>query len=214
MSSIANLREVLIQDQDQSIFTILVVGYMDLVDFIARAYHKGLPSYVSIEDLKSAGYIGLMDAIHKYDPYSENKFETYAKFRILGAMQDDSRKRSYLTRTQRQKRRESGENKSEVSYYDEELFDKLLTPSHYCPPSPLISALKSEINKILAEMIELLPELGQKVIVDSYLNEIVLAEIAKKLHLSEGRICQIRSECLKKLSDMILERYQKSEILS
>ena len=49
-----------------------------------------LPSNIDLDDL-SAGVIGLMDTIDKYDPSHDNKFKTYAEFRVRGAMLDELR---------------------------------------------------------------------------------------------------------------------------
>src|SRR5207237_6989770 len=51
----------------------------------------------------SAGVLGLMDAIAKYDPTRANTFKTYAEFRIRGAMLDDLRESDWVPRSVREK---------------------------------------------------------------------------------------------------------------
>jgi RNA polymerase sigma factor for flagellar operon FliA len=51
----------------------------------------------------SAGSIGLMDAIDKWDPTRDNKFKTYAEFRIRGAMLDELRSQDWVPRSVRDK---------------------------------------------------------------------------------------------------------------
>jgi RNA polymerase sigma factor for flagellar operon FliA len=62
-----------------------------------------LPSHIDMEELLSAGSLGLMEALYKYDPTAENRFETYAEKRIKGAMLDELRKMDWLSRGMRQK---------------------------------------------------------------------------------------------------------------
>jgi len=69
----------------------LVERYLHLVRYNAERLHRKLSDAVDIEDLKSAGVFGLMDAIDGYDPARQIKFETYCSPRIYGAMLDEIR---------------------------------------------------------------------------------------------------------------------------
>jgi RNA polymerase sigma factor FliA len=65
-----------------------MVEHLPIVQFIARHVHKRLPQHVAIEDLYSAGVLGLLDAFGRYDPSKKVLFRTYAQFRIRGAILD------------------------------------------------------------------------------------------------------------------------------
>ena len=82
---------------------VLIVKYMPLIRFIANKMILRLPSNVEIDDLISCGMVGLMDAIDKYNPQRENKFQTYAEFRIRGAMLDELRSQDWVPRSIRDK---------------------------------------------------------------------------------------------------------------
>jgi len=56
-----------------------------------------------LDDLISAGSIGLMDAIDKWDPTRDNKFKTYAEFRIRGSILDELRAQDWIPRSVRDK---------------------------------------------------------------------------------------------------------------
>ena len=58
---------------------------------------------VAVTDLISSGVIGLMDAIEKYDYKRDNKFKTYAEFRIRGAILDELRAQDWVPRSVRDK---------------------------------------------------------------------------------------------------------------
>lgn len=78
-----------------------MADYLPLVRHIANRVHERLPSHVDIDDLVSVGVIGLLDAIDKYDPGRQNKFKTYAEFRIRGAILDELRSGDWLPRSAR-----------------------------------------------------------------------------------------------------------------
>jgi RNA polymerase sigma factor for flagellar operon FliA len=50
--------------------------HLPIVRFIARRIHERLPPHVPIEDLYSAGVLGLLDAFGRFDPSKQVKFST------------------------------------------------------------------------------------------------------------------------------------------
>jgi RNA polymerase sigma factor for flagellar operon FliA len=81
----------------------LIMDYAPLIRFVAQRIAARLPSNIDIDDLISAGVIGLMDAIEKYDPSRDNKFKTYAEFRIRGSILDELRSQDWVPRSVRDK---------------------------------------------------------------------------------------------------------------
>ena len=49
----------------------VLLEHLPIVRFLARRIHERLPQHVDIEDLVSAGVVGLMDAFAKFDPDEE-----------------------------------------------------------------------------------------------------------------------------------------------
>jgi len=80
-----------------------VMEHSDLVKYIAFRLISRLPDHVAVEDLISAGVLGLIDAIEKYDSSQGIPFEYYAKIRIRGAMLDEIRSMDWVPRSLRQK---------------------------------------------------------------------------------------------------------------
>jgi RNA polymerase sigma factor (sigma-70 family) len=66
----------------------LMIEHLPMVRFMARRMHERLPQEVSIEDLYSAGVVGLIQAFAKFDPSKQVLFRTYAYFQIRGAILD------------------------------------------------------------------------------------------------------------------------------
>ncbi len=69
----------------------LIVERMSQVKYIAQRISAKLPLHILLEDLISAGVLGLIDAIEKFDPARGVKFKTYADLRIRGAILDSLR---------------------------------------------------------------------------------------------------------------------------
>ena len=76
----------------------IVKKYLPLVKYIASRVIIGKNKYVEFDDLLSYGMIGLMDSINKFDETREIKFSTYASIRIRGAMIDELRKNSPISK--------------------------------------------------------------------------------------------------------------------
>jgi RNA polymerase sigma factor for flagellar operon FliA len=83
----------------------LIKKYLYLVRYVAGKMAMSVPPSVEIDDLVSSGVVGLMDAIGKYDPGRDTKFETYAVARIRGAIVDDLRSLDWVPRSVRRKAR-------------------------------------------------------------------------------------------------------------
>ena len=84
----------------------LISEYLPYVKRIVHRIAVHLPSTIDIDDLMNVGVIGLIQAVDRYDPKRDNKFMTYAVFRIKGAVLSELRARDYLSRSSRKKARE------------------------------------------------------------------------------------------------------------
>lgn len=75
--------------------------YLDFVKRIATRMARNLPSHVSLDDLIGAGTLGLIDAMDRYDPSKSDRFETFAEFRVKGAILDELRRYDLMARNAR-----------------------------------------------------------------------------------------------------------------
>ena len=82
-----------------------MADHLPIVRFVARRIHERLPQHVTIDDLYSAGVLGLLDAFGRFDPSKQVKFSTYAQFRIRGAILDSLRTLDWSPRELRRKGR-------------------------------------------------------------------------------------------------------------
>lgn len=90
-------------NRDTDACNTLIKKYMPLVSFHVQRISVGLPKSVSREELNSLGMIGLYDALERFDPKRDLKFDTYASFRIRGSIIDGLRKEDWLSRGTREK---------------------------------------------------------------------------------------------------------------
>lgn len=73
-------------------------GELELVEIIARQLARSIGAAVEIDDLRSFGREGLLDAARKFDTARGVPFRAYANFRVRGAMIDGVRSMSQLPR--------------------------------------------------------------------------------------------------------------------
>jgi RNA polymerase sigma factor for flagellar operon FliA len=81
-------------DREETIRSLLY-----LVQHIAGRLVAKLPSHVAKEDLISAGVVGLIDAVDRYDSSKGCSLKTYSSLRIRGAMVDELRSQDWVPRT-------------------------------------------------------------------------------------------------------------------
>jgi RNA polymerase sigma factor FliA len=83
----------------------LLLEHLPTVRFIARKIHGRLPQHVELDDMISAGVVGLIDAFGKFDHNKQVQFKSYAQFRIRGAILDSLRLLDWSPRELRRKGR-------------------------------------------------------------------------------------------------------------
>jgi len=83
----------------------LLLEHLPTVRYLARRIHERLPQHVELDDLISAGVVGLIDAFSKFDHSKKVQFKSYAQFRIRGAILDSLRTLDWSPRELRRKGR-------------------------------------------------------------------------------------------------------------
>ncbi len=83
----------------------MLLEHLPTVRYVARKIHERLPQHVEMDDLVSAGMVGLIDAFTKFDGTKKVQFKSYAQFRIRGAILDSLRTLDWSPRELRRKGR-------------------------------------------------------------------------------------------------------------
>ena len=81
----------------------LILEHLPQVELIASRIHNKLPSSVVLDDLISAGVLGLIDAVDHFDRTMNVKLKTYAEHKIRGAILDSLRSLDWAPRNKRRK---------------------------------------------------------------------------------------------------------------
>jgi RNA polymerase sigma factor for flagellar operon FliA len=81
----------------------IIEQFLPRVKYYASRYAFYLPPELSIEDLVSAGIIGLLEAIERYDPSFNASLSTFADFRIRGSIIDQIRSMQWVSKDARKK---------------------------------------------------------------------------------------------------------------
>lgn len=81
----------------------IVTYYSPLVKMEVGRLVSQYSKYIDYDDLMSCGYLGLIDAVEKYDSSKGVKFKTYAVIRIRGFIIDQLRRQDWLPARVRQK---------------------------------------------------------------------------------------------------------------
>src|SRR5438094_1481884 len=86
----------------------LIEAYLPLVDYLAERIAERLPRCVDVEEVRSAGVLGLLDAVEGFDLTRNIKFETYCSLRIRGSILDELRARDWVPRLVRSRAQKFG----------------------------------------------------------------------------------------------------------
>lgn len=84
----------------------LLTQHIGLVHHVARQLAKGLSTAAELDELVSAGSLGLIQAVDSFDTTRGLSFSTYAVPRIRGAILDELRKKDHMPRNVRRRARE------------------------------------------------------------------------------------------------------------
>jgi RNA polymerase sigma factor for flagellar operon FliA len=226
----------------------LILEHLPQVKLIARRIHERLPVSVSLDDLISAGVVGLIAAIDRYDASHDVKLKTYAEYKIRGAILDSLRGLDWAPRQQRKRAKliEAAIAALEQTHHrmptEEEIAAQLsLSVAEYqdwlsevrgltlgslenagteedgCDllryladsdedwPSHIVE--RAELERLLAEAIDRMPQLERTVLSLYYYEEMTLREIAKIVDLHESRISQLKSQAILRLRSYMQKRW-------
>ncbi|HEX4749920.1 MAG TPA: FliA/WhiG family RNA polymerase sigma factor [Bryobacteraceae bacterium] len=228
----------------------LILEHLAQVKLIARRIHERLPVSVSLDDLISAGVVGLIAAIDRYDASHDVKLKTYAEYKIRGAILDSLRGLDWAPRQQRRRAKliEAAIAQLEQTHHrmptEEEIAQQLdLSVAEYqdwlsevrgltlgslenagteedgCDllryladsdedwPSQIVE--RAELERLLAEAIDRMPQLERTVLSLYYYEEMTLREIAKIVDLHESRISQLKSQAILRLRSYMQKRWPR-----
>jgi len=158
----------------------LVLNHVYLAEKIAKSKKKKL-TQVSYDELKSAAYLGLVEAAAHYDPQENDCFPAYAVWRIIGAVRDYLRELSWGPRSNPVKM---------VEVFEERIFDQQMV----------------DRAEFFEDLIRQLPTVNKTVLKLYYQEGMKIKEIAFDLGVHQSRVSQILSDSRLKLKNIWKEQ--------
>ena len=217
----------------------LILEHLPQVRLIARRIQERLPENVVLDDLVSAGVIGLIAAIDHFDPAHNVKLKTYAEYKIRGAILDSLRGLDWAPRQKRRRAKQieaaiaAAEQRLHRAPTEEEIAFELdlgMEEYHawlvevrglnlasleqgggdqsrdllqYLPDneeySPAQILERAELERVLAQGVQTMPEVERTVLGLYYQEELTLREIAQVVGLHESRVSQLKSQAILRL---------------
>jgi RNA polymerase sigma factor FliA len=83
----------------------LLAEHISLVHHVARQIHRRVSSDVELDELVSAGTMGLIEALERFEPTRGLAFSTFAVPRVRGAILDELRKIDHVPSSMRRRTR-------------------------------------------------------------------------------------------------------------
>lgn len=174
-----------------------VIDHLHLVHRVVRRMARRLPRCVSADDLVSAGTLGLMDALTRYDTGRAASFAPYAEIRIRGAILDHLRAMDWLPRSARATVKAGDSDAAIVSVEDvrEDGFDTFATTL----PLPSSAIERAERKEQLARAIGRLSQRDREILALYYVEDLTLKQIGEVLNVTESRVCQLHGAAVTRL---------------
>jgi RNA polymerase sigma factor (sigma-70 family) len=170
-----------------------IIQYLAHVHALARRLQARVPRCVTLDDLVSAGAIGLMQAVDRFQPARGLQFGTYARHRIWGAMLDFLRGEDPLSRAERREIRGTAADRpvsATISLED--------VPA-YQPRSTRCTSYSFAERIDLERARQYLSAREQRVISLLFDLDWSNREVARELGVNESRVSQIKRVALSKL---------------
>ena len=203
-----------------------------LVRKVALGIARRLPASITVDDLSSAGAIGLIHAVDSYDARHGSSIESYARVRIRGSILDALRRDDIVPRRMRAQlskilraRRKLEAERDDVSNAEvaaeagvrEELVESLEETvlgsgvvhidsfDTFADQASNVEALVSgrEDQQRLREALTQLADKDRQVLLRYYFQEQTYKEIGAEMGLTESRICQLHRQAVKRLGKML-----------
>ena len=141
---VALWQEYLNDKSNKAVRDTLIVQYIYLIRYVVGRVKVTLPATISIEDIAGYGVEGLINAIERYSPQKNTRFETYALIRIRGAILDRIRAQDFLPRSVRRKIKD-------IKNAQEKLKQELGRMPTTTEVANLLDMEPEKVNQLLAE---------------------------------------------------------------
>lgn len=169
----------------------LMARFGELVENKAHRMQMHLPKSVTFAELVSAGQVGLIHAIERFDRSRRTRFSTYAPTRIGGAIKDWLREIDWVPRLVRTRKQEPVQMQSLASPIASEGRTMALKDVIPAPAFALDGERVS--SEFLGRLCDGFSRAEQLIVVLYYGRKMIMREIGQSLGFSESRVSQLHS---------------------
>ncbi len=212
----------------------LILNHLWLVRHLVGKLAARLPPGVDVDNLESAGLLGLVEAAQRFDTNRGVDFKAFAALRIRGAMIDEARRNSplpqellqYVKLVSRAQERLTPPITiealaAETGLSEDQVLDALaaipLTQvKSFDPAADELSQITEDVSssameredewRLLADAISSLPERERLIVTMYYKEDLRLKEIGEILGLSESRVSRLLTAAQFQLREYVMER--------
>lgn len=176
--------------------------WLPLVRRIAFSVLRKMPrqDYLGVEDLVAVGTIGLMQALRGYDQ-AKGRFETFAGWRIRGAMLDEFRELDHLSRSHRRELTRTGAKAPRVFQLDAEIREESgHSEAVLIDPGAQRDLDRVEISDIWEAAAQATTYVELQVLMMKYLDDLSWTAIGRTLGHSATWAAWVHSKAIAKLN--------------
>lgn len=168
----------------------LIETNLDLADRLAKSKKRRTRQQISLQELRSAAYMGLVDAAQRYE-IAQGPFRNFAARRIIGEMID------YVRETGWSNKSHSVRVTSLEPYITETRGDGGTASGLAAPPD-----CSGGNGAFIRRVAQHLPEQGRRMISWYYLDNLTMKEIAAKMDITEAMVSILMKEYRRRLGQL------------
>lgn len=186
----------------------LIERYSPLATAIARRMRVPTCAVTGRDDLESAGLVGLIDAVDRFEPERGIPFEAYATLRIRGAILDELRRLDDRSRGERRRTREAEAAMDPADAAVAAYASITLSLDHLLerggPAWPAEDELGErwdleDLRMRVQSALTCLPQRQRELLARYYGDALTLREAGARMGISEARACQLHGRAIQNL---------------
>jgi len=173
-----------------------ILENMPLANMLAYKRWLTTPNSVTLDELKSAAYLGLVEAADSYDFKRKTLFSTYAGLKIYCAMQDCLRELAW------------GSAERPIRYLSLDAPVMCDDEDEVLSMADTVKAKETQFYELFCKVTRILDPIGSEVFLMYYNDGLTLEEVASHVNKSKSRVGQILETCCSRINC----RWKKDEL--
>lgn len=156
----------------------LIEKYIPLANKLAFQKKKNLPRFIDVEELKSAAYLGLVEAASRFDASLGIEFSTFSYPRIFGAICDYLREQGWLKKN----------GSIQMLSLDMPMKD---SEEGYCLRDTIEAKKENSVEECFEALSNKMDDQAKSVMRAYFIDDCSMKEVGNRHKVSESRISQL-----------------------